>query len=42
MEMAEKQLLRLAKQKYSSTVKIADALQVNQSTISRKLQKLNE
>ncbi|MCA1203694.1 sigma-54 interaction domain-containing protein [Priestia flexa] len=42
MELAEQQLLKLAKQKYISTVKIADVLKVNQSTISRKLQKLEQ
>ncbi|MFJ8064738.1 sigma-54 interaction domain-containing protein [Psychrobacillus sp. NPDC096426] len=40
LEMAEKQLLHLAKQRYYTTTEIAKALKVDQSTISRKLQKL--
>lgn len=40
LEIAERQLLQLAKQQYSTTTKIAQVLKVNQSTISRKLQKL--
>ncbi|MCM3162242.1 sigma-54-dependent Fis family transcriptional regulator [Metabacillus litoralis] len=39
--IAESQLLKLAQSKFSSTVKIANVLGVNQSTISRKLQKIN-
>ncbi|RKJ37501.1 sigma-54-dependent Fis family transcriptional regulator, partial [Butyricicoccus sp. 1XD8-22] len=39
LDLAENQLLMLAKQKYKSTAKIAEALKVNQSTISRKLKK---
>lgn len=41
VEEAEKQLLHLAQKKYNSTYEIASVLKVNQSTISRKLQKLN-
>src|SRR5699024_1995931 len=39
IDQAEKQLLALAKEKYDSTTEIANALQVNQSTISRKMKK---
>ena len=39
MEQAEKQLLEQAFKKYGSTRKIAGALQVNQSTIVRKMKK---
>ncbi|CAN7598319.1 sigma 54-interacting transcriptional regulator [Peribacillus frigoritolerans] len=42
IELAERQLLKLAQSKFNSTVKIADVLEVNQSTISRKLKKINE
>lgn len=41
IDLAETQLLKLAKDKYQSTVKIAEVLKVNQSTISRKLNKLS-
>ncbi|MDI7743530.1 sigma 54-interacting transcriptional regulator [Lysinibacillus fusiformis] len=40
VEEVERQLLELAKQKYKSTSQIASVLKVNQSTISRKLQRL--
>lgn len=40
-DLVEKQLLILAKEKYGTTMKIAEALGVNQSTISRKLNKLD-
>jgi PAS domain S-box-containing protein len=40
IDLVEKQLLTLAKQKYQTTIKIAEVLQVNQSTISRKMTKL--
>ena len=40
IEKAERQLLELAKEKYGSTTEMAKALQVNQSTVSRKLKKL--
>jgi transcriptional regulator with PAS, ATPase and Fis domain len=40
-DLVEKQLLSLAKEKYGTTMKIAEALGVNQSTISRKLNKLD-
>lgn len=40
VEKAEMQLLKLAKEKYQHTTEIAKVLQVNQSTISRKLRKL--
>src|SRR5699024_3714408 len=39
LELAEKQLLSLAREKYSSTTEIAKVLEVNQSTISRKFNK---
>ncbi|PLR87213.1 sigma-54 interaction domain-containing protein [Bacillus sp. V33-4] len=39
-ELAEIQLLKLAKERFNSTVKIAKALNVNQSTISRKIRKI--
>ena len=41
VEEAERQLLTLAKKEYPSTSQIAEVLKVNQSTISRKLQRLN-
>lgn len=41
IELAEKSLLKLASLKYKSTTEIAKVLEVNQSTISRKLSKLN-
>ncbi|MCH4825360.1 sigma 54-interacting transcriptional regulator [Planococcus halocryophilus] len=37
--LLEKELLEMTEKKYGSTTKIAEVLQVNQSTISRKLQK---
>lgn len=40
IEEAEKQLIELAKKKYDSTTEIAKVLEVNQSTISRKMKKL--
>ncbi len=40
IEKAESQLLKLAKEKYHHTTEMAKALEVNQSTISRKLRKL--
>ncbi|WP_179123998.1 sigma-54 interaction domain-containing protein [Marinococcus halophilus] len=40
LESAEEQLLKLAQEKYSTITQIAEALHVNQSTISRKLAKL--
>lgn len=40
IEEAERQLLELAKKKYDSTTEIAEVLQVNQSTVSRKMKKL--
>jgi PAS domain S-box-containing protein len=40
VELVEHQLLHMAKERYHTTVKIAEALGVNQSTISRKLNKL--
>jgi PAS domain S-box-containing protein len=40
VELAENQLIRLAQERYKSSLKIAKALQVNQSTISRKLKKI--
>lgn len=39
VEESEKQLLQLAKKKFRTTSKIAEILEVNQSTISRKLKK---
>ncbi|WP_240613594.1 sigma-54 interaction domain-containing protein [Pueribacillus theae] len=42
LDLAEKQLLSLAKKRYQSTTSIANVLKVNQSTISRKLQKMNK
>ncbi|MDD9786573.1 sigma-54 interaction domain-containing protein [Priestia megaterium] len=41
VELAEKNLLQLASLKYKSTTEIAKVLKVNQSTISRKISKLN-
>lgn len=41
IHLAEQELLTLAKIKYSTTVEIAKELDVDQSTISRKLKKLN-
>ncbi|MFY0545656.1 sigma 54-interacting transcriptional regulator [Brevibacillus sp. H7] len=41
IEILEKQLLILAKQKYVTTTKMAEVLGVNQSTISRKLSKID-
>jgi DNA-binding protein Fis len=40
--MVEKELLFMAKEKYGSTTKMAEILGVNQSTISRKLQRILE
>ncbi|OLN23562.1 Fis family transcriptional regulator [Domibacillus antri] len=40
VELVEKQLLTLAKQKFQTTVKMAEVLGVNQSTISRKISKM--
>lgn len=40
VDLVEQQLLTLAKQKYQTTIKIAEVLEVNQSTISRKMTKL--
>src|SRR5690625_4827744 len=40
IEEAERQLLTLAKEKYQHTTEMAKVLEVNQSTISRKLRKL--
>ncbi|WP_019121166.1 sigma-54 interaction domain-containing protein [Brevibacillus massiliensis] len=40
IEMLEKQLLTLAKNKYQTTTKMAEALRVDQSTISRKMNRL--
>lgn len=39
MELIEKELLEMAAKKYGSTTKIAEVLKVNQSTVSRKIQK---
>jgi predicted transcriptional regulator len=39
-ELVERELLLLAKEEYKTTTRIAKALGVNQSTISRKLRKL--
>lgn len=41
IEIAENQLIKLAQKRFTSTVKIAKALNVNQSTISRKLKKFD-
>ncbi|MFU8692694.1 sigma-54 interaction domain-containing protein (plasmid) [Rossellomorea sp. FS2] len=41
VEEAERQLLSMVKKEYTSTSQMADVLKVNQSTISRKLQRLN-
>lgn len=41
IRVAEDQLLKLAKQKYKTATKIAEILEVNQSTISRKLKRLD-
>ncbi|UUZ86697.1 hypothetical protein LJK88_15995 [Paenibacillus sp. P26] len=38
IESLEKELLTLAQERYGSTTKMAEALGVNQSTVSRKLQ----
>ncbi len=40
IDLVEYQLLVLAKKKYRTTVKIAEVLQVNQSTVSRKLKNI--
>lgn len=40
VEEVERQLIELAQQKYKSTSQIASVLKVNQSTISRKIQRL--
>jgi PAS domain S-box-containing protein len=40
IDMLEKELLEMAQKKYGSTTKMAEVLGVNQSTISRKLQRL--
>ncbi|GAX89253.1 sigma 54-interacting transcriptional regulator [Effusibacillus lacus] len=40
IELVERQLLTMAKERYNTTTKIAEVLGVNQSTISRKLNKL--
>lgn len=42
VELVEKELLQLAQKKYHSTTKIAEALGVNQSTVSRKLSRWKE
>lgn len=42
IELLEKELLELAQKQYRSTTRIATALGVNQSTVSRKLSKLKE
>jgi PAS domain S-box-containing protein len=39
VDLVEKKLLQMAQSKYGSTTKMAEILQVNQSTISRKLKK---
>ena len=39
VELLEKELLEMAEKKYGSTTKIAEVLKVNQSTISRKIQR---
>ncbi|WP_228551141.1 sigma 54-interacting transcriptional regulator [Sporosarcina cascadiensis] len=39
VELVEQQLLELAGKKYTSTTQIAKALQINQSTVSRKLKR---
>ena len=41
IKLAEKNLLKLVSQKYRSTTEIAKVLEVNQSTVSRKISKLN-
>ena len=41
VELAESQLLKLAKERYKTTVEISKVLGVNQSTISRKLKKID-
>lgn len=40
MSLVEKQLIAMAKEKYSTTTKIAEVLGVDQSTISRKINKM--
>ncbi|WP_052947620.1 sigma 54-interacting transcriptional regulator [Aneurinibacillus tyrosinisolvens] len=40
IDLVERQLLALAKRKYKTTVKIAEVLGVNQSTVSRKITKM--
>lgn len=40
IQLLERQLLAMAKEKYGTTTKIAEVLGVNQSTISRKINKL--
>jgi PAS domain S-box-containing protein len=42
VDLVEKELLELAEKKYGSTTKMAEVLGVNQSTISRKLQKYKQ
>lgn len=42
IKAAEEQLLKLAKQRYKTATKIAEVLEVNQSTISRKLKSLDK
>jgi PAS domain S-box-containing protein len=41
VDLLEKELLEMTKKKYGSTTKMAEVLGVNQSTISRKLQRYN-
>jgi transcriptional regulator with PAS, ATPase and Fis domain len=41
LELVEKQILSYASKKYRTTVEIAKALHINQSTVSRKLKKYN-
>jgi len=41
VEAVEKRILTRAAAKYSTTYKIAEALNVNQSTVVRKMKKLN-
>ncbi|MCG7336124.1 sigma 54-interacting transcriptional regulator [Sporosarcina sp. ACRSM] len=41
IHLVESQLLLLAKKKYGTTIKIAEVLEVNQSTVSRKLKKVS-
>ncbi|WP_142382832.1 hypothetical protein [Bacillus canaveralius] len=41
LESVESQILKRASMKYKTTTEIAEALNVNQSTISKKLKKYN-